>query len=77
MKSESPLGKQVKEILASGKLVSDDVTDNVFRSQTLKLIAEKNPTMLLLDGYPRTGEQAKSFLNFGTTKKKFLLILLQ
>jgi adenylate kinase len=54
----SPLGIQVKEIMTSGKLVSDELVS--------KVVAErfKEPDVragYLLDGYPRTLTQAETF----------------
>lgn len=60
--SGSELGNSVKSILADGNLVSDEVTNQVFRSQVLKLLDEANPKALILDGYPRTGPQSGALL---------------
>jgi len=56
--AETPLGLKVKEILASGNLVSDDVT--------LAIVAEKLDTYaadgiggVIFDGFPRTEAQAE------------------
>lgn len=54
---ESPLGKQVKEIMTTGKLVSDELMTAVVESRF------KQPDVkagFLLDGYPRTTNQAES-----------------
>lgn len=51
---ESPLGNQVKEILAQGGLVNDETMMSLL-SETLK--SNKQP--LLLDGFPRTVGQAQ------------------
>lgn len=58
IKDETPLGLQVKSILAAGKLVGDDVV--------LELVAEalRKPEYAkgyILDGFPRTTAQAESF----------------
>lgn len=60
IKAETPLGLQVKEILASGALVPDDLT--------IALIAEKFDSMpkdrgFILDGFPRTVAQAEALDN--------------
>lgn len=60
IKNETPLGLKVKEILASGALVPDDVT--------CSLIAEKLDSMpkdkgFILDGFPRTVPQAEALDN--------------
>ncbi len=57
--SGSELGESVKDILAEGRLVSDEVTNKVFESQLLKLLDEKAPDAMILDGYPRTQPQAE------------------
>lgn len=62
--SGSQLGNSVKDILAAGRLVPDETTNSVFQSQVKALLAEKNPAVLLLDGYPRTGPQAQSLMAF-------------
>ncbi len=65
--SGSQLGKTLQGILASGQLVSDDQTNDVFHSQ-VKVILNKNPAcVLLLDGYPRTAVQAKFLRNLANS----------
>jgi adenylate kinase len=53
VKNETALGKKVKDILERGELVSDDIIN--------KLVKEKVVHMdsFILDGYPRTIDQAK------------------
>jgi adenylate kinase len=53
--ADTPLAREVQEIMASGKLISDDITYRIVRERTSK------PDTLgtyLLDGYPRTAVQA-------------------
>jgi len=50
-KNETPLGLQVKEILASGGYVSDDVTNAIVED---RLAQDDCSGGFLLDGYPRT-----------------------
>jgi adenylate kinase len=57
--SGSDLGLSVKDILARGDLVSDEVTNQVFESQLLKILEEGRVQALVLDGYPRTRGQAQ------------------
>jgi len=64
IRSGSELGKKVEDIMSSGKLVSDEITDKIFISQTDKILAEEAPNFILLDGYPRKVSQAKTFLEF-------------
>jgi adenylate kinase len=56
--SGSKLGNSVKDILAEGRLVSDEVTNQVFESQLLKILDAGGAEALILDGYPRTEGQA-------------------
>ncbi len=54
--SGSELGRQVKEIMDSGSLVSDEVMEGVVRDRLAQPDAEPG---FLLDGYPRTPGQAE------------------
>lgn len=53
---DTPLAKEVQEIMASGKLISDDVTYRIVRERTSKPDAAGT---YVLDGYPRTAVQAE------------------
>ncbi len=65
IKNETQLGLQVKEILASGKLVPDSVVNDL-----VKEAVKENSASILFDGYPRTEEQAKTLtLVLGTLSK--------
>lgn len=56
IKNETPLGLKVKSILASGEYVSDDITNAIVKD---KLESEEiKQKGFLLDGYPRTENQA-------------------
>jgi len=54
IKNETALGLQVKEILASGAYVPDEVTNAIVRDRLDQPDAAKG---FLLDGYPRTAAQ--------------------
>jgi adenylate kinase len=54
IKNETPLGLQVKEVLASGGYVTDDITNAIVRDRLFEADAEQG---FLLDGYPRTAAQ--------------------
>src|SRR5436190_20314206 len=57
MKSaDTPLAREVQAIMASGKLISDDLTYQIVRERTSK--ADTQGTYVL-DGYPRTAVQAE------------------
>lgn len=54
IKNETELGLQVKEILASGGYVSDDITNAIVESRLAESDCDGG---FLLDGYPRTMPQ--------------------
>ena len=54
IKNETPLGLQVKEVLASGGYVTDEITNAIVRDRLFEADAEQG---FLLDGYPRTAPQ--------------------
>src|SRR5438445_4460349 len=53
---DTPLAKELLAIMASGKLISDDITFEVVREPTSR--ADTVGTFVL-DGYPRTAVQAQ------------------
>jgi adenylate kinase len=55
IKNETPLGKQVKAILASGELVPDSVTIEMVKERFTQKDTERG---FILDGFPRTIAQA-------------------
>ena len=57
MKEDSELGKKVKGYVEKGSLVPDDIVNEVLKQRLAKVPAGKG---FLLDGYPRTVEQAKT-----------------
>lgn len=54
IREETPLGLQVKEILASGGYVSDEITNAIVAD---RLAQPDCAPGFLLDGFPRTGDQ--------------------
>jgi len=56
-KNQTKLGKQINEIMNSGKLVSDDITISILKEEI-----NKNPDSkgFLFDGFPRTVLQAEA-----------------
>ena len=57
IKNETDLGRQVKDILASGGYVTDEITNAIVRDRLFEEDAEKG---FLLDGYPRTSAQVEA-----------------
>ena len=57
IKGETPLGLQVKEILAAGGYVSDDITNAIVDD---RLAQDDCKAGFLLDGYPRTLSQVEA-----------------
>ena len=53
---DTPLAREVQEIMASGKLISDDVTYKIVRDRTSR---DDSRNGYILDGYPRTAVQAE------------------
>ena len=54
--ADTPLAREVQAIMASGKLISDDLTYKIVRERTSK---PDTAGTYLLDGYPRTAVQAE------------------
>ena len=54
--ADTPLAREVQAIMASGKLISDDITYKIVRERTAK--GDTRGTYVL-DGYPRTAVQAE------------------
>ncbi len=57
IKNETELGRQVKDILASGGYVTDEITNAIVRDRLREDDAEQG---FLLDGYPRTVAQVEA-----------------
>jgi adenylate kinase len=57
IKNETDLGRQVKDILASGGYVTDEITNAIVRDRLFEQDAEQG---FLLDGYPRTAAQVEA-----------------
>lgn len=54
--ADTPLAREVQETMASGKLISDELTYKIVRERTSK---DDTKGTYLLDGYPRTAVQAE------------------
>jgi len=57
MKEDSPLGKKVEQYVEKGLLVPDDVVIEVLKQRLAKSSSKKG---FILDGFPRTLEQANA-----------------
>lgn len=57
MKNETPLGLEVKEIIAAGGYVTDELTNEIVKNRLSQDDVKENG--FILDGYPRTLGQAK------------------
>ncbi|HKP70282.1 MAG TPA: adenylate kinase [Pyrinomonadaceae bacterium] len=53
---DTPLAREVQEIMTSGKLISDDITYKIVQDRTSR---DDCSNGYILDGYPRTAVQAK------------------
>jgi adenylate kinase len=54
---ETPLAKEIQELMAAGNLISDDITIQVVRDRLTKADAVNG---VILDGFPRTLPQAQA-----------------
>lgn len=61
VKQETELGKEIKRCIEQGKLVPDELSIKIFMEEILPKDLSQD---LILDGYPRTEEQAKHLDNF-------------
>ena len=53
---DTPLAREVQQIMASGQLISDDITYKIVRDRTSR---DDSRNGYILDGYPRTAIQAE------------------
>lgn len=61
IKAETPLGKAAKSIMDQGKLVSDEIINDIVKERLQEPDCENG---FLLDGYPRTTAQAEALKSF-------------
>jgi adenylate kinase len=64
VKAGTPLGLQVKEVMASGALVSDDLIIALVKERIAQADCKKG---FLFDGFPRTIPQAEAMVAAGVT----------
>ncbi|MGL4343054.1 MAG: adenylate kinase family protein [Metamycoplasmataceae bacterium] len=70
--NQTPLGIEVQNLVNSGKYVPDDITNKIVKNKLEKLHSEKKN--FILDGYPRTIDQAKFLNNLSLDKFKIILL---
>ena len=58
IKEGTKIGKQIEQCINKGELIQDEVAKKIFEEEILHYDLEKG---IILDGYPRTEIQAKSF----------------
>ncbi len=77
VKKETDIGLKVKDIIGSGGLVGDDIVNEIVRRNIIDTI-EKG-SLIILDGYPRTVNQAKVLddIMFGTLREKIRVLELE
>jgi adenylate kinase len=66
-KADTPLAREVQEIMASGKLISDELTFQIVKDRTSRGDCRK---IYILDGYPRTAVQAEQLEELASEQGK-------
>jgi len=66
---DTPLAREVQEIMASGKLISDDITFKIVQDRTSRDDCKDG---YILDGYPRTAVQAEQLEQLATEQTKVI-----
>lgn len=69
---DTPLAKEVQEIMTSGKLISDELTLQIVRERTSK---DDTAGTYVLDGYPRTAVQAGQLEDLAKEQDKEILAI--
>lgn len=70
--ADTVLGREIKETLASGKLVSDEILAEVILARTSLPDCEDG---YILDGYPRTVSQARLLEELAETQRKDVFLV--
>ncbi len=68
-KADTPLGRQVADVMDSGALVSDEIVSAMIDAKLASLPAE---TGVIFDGYPRTEAQAHSLDGLLSSRDRML-----
>lgn len=66
---DTPLAKEVQEIMASGNLISDEITYKIVRERTSRDDCKNG---YILDGYPRTAVQAEQLESLAAEQTKVI-----
>ena len=66
---DTPLAREVQEIMASGKLISDDITYRIVQERTSRDDCRNG---FILDGYPRTAVQAEQLEDLAAEQTKVI-----
>ena len=66
---DTPLAREVQEIMASGKLISDEITYKIVQDRTSRDDCRNG---YILDGYPRTAVQAEQLENLAAEQTKVI-----
>jgi len=61
---KTPLGQQIDLIIKSGKLISDEMINKLVQDSLEQVTKKKRSLAVILDGYPRTKDQAKALSDF-------------
>lgn len=72
-KSDTPLAREVQEIMASGKLISDELTYEIVKDRTSR---DDCKGTYILDGYPRTAVQAEQLEELANEQGKEIQAIL-
>ena len=59
-KKNTPIGKEIKELITNGKFVSDEIVNNLLKKSITNL---KFRDRIIFDGYPRNIRQATNLDN--------------
>lgn len=72
-KSDTPLAREVQDIMASGKLISDELTYEIVKDRTSR---DDCKGTYILDGYPRTAVQAEQLEELANEQGKEIQAIL-
>ena len=70
--ADTPLAREVQKIMASGKLISDDLTYQIVKDRTRRGDCKDT---YILDGYPRTAVQAEQLEDLARSQDKEIVAI--